>query len=77
MNRDRRKKLQSAGKHLNNAYDIVEQVYYDESDALDNTPESLQSSSRYEAASEALDAISDLLDSIDEVRTGMQEVLHI
>ncbi len=75
MNDARRKKLKCADNHLADARDLIEQVYDDESMALESIPENFQYSPRYEEASEKLDSLYEALDSIDEVRDVLNEII--
>ena len=66
MNENRRREISRAISHLEMAKNIVSDVLFEEQNALDNMPENLQSSSRYEAMESAVDALSDAESSIDE-----------
>lgn len=66
MNDKRRKRLREAVKMLDHAWSIVELAQEEEEDGMDNMPENLQSSERYEKMEEAADALSDAMEKIGE-----------
>lgn len=66
MNKQKRALLRSASNHLNTAIDIITGVRYDEQDALDNTPENLQSGERYQTMEETVDYLEDAIEAINE-----------
>lgn len=65
INKKRRASLKDATDHLEYAKQVVERVLDEEQDAMDNIPESLQSSERYEQMEEAVDKLDDVVDDID------------
>lgn len=73
MNERKRKRLKDAIRFLNSALSIVESVKDDEQDDLDNIPENLQGSARYEAMETAIDKLSDAESSIDEAINSIEE----
>lgn len=75
MNKQRRASLRSASAHLSMAVDIIRDVRYEEQDAMDNIPENLQSSERYETMEEAVDHLDDALDAIREAESELSHVL--
>lgn len=73
MNKKRRSSLESAKVLLTSAANIVERVTDQENDCMDNTPENLQETERFEkmeqAASfleEAMEHIESAIDCINE-----------
>lgn len=64
MNKAKRDSLRSALAMLNNAVGIVESVCDKEQDCLDNYPENLQSSERFEKTESAVDSMNDALDNL-------------
>ena len=73
MNRKRRASLRSAKALLTSAANIVERISDQESDSMDNVPENLQDSDRYEKMEqvsmyleEALEHIESAIDCIGE-----------
>jgi len=67
MNRDRRKMLNQAVLLINQAYRIVDNARDQEQDCLDNMPENLEYSYRYEKMEEAVDNLTDAVSGIEEV----------
>lgn len=68
MNKSRRASLKRALSYLENASRLIHDAKYEEQDALDNMPENLQNSERYEAMESAIDAMEDAISAIDDVR---------
>ena len=67
MNNTRRKKLLKLVEQLQeNIYPMLEELKDEEDEALNNMPESLQGTERYEIAENALDALESALDSLEE-----------
>ncbi len=65
MDRTRRQKLREAIDHLKSASVIVDTVCDAETDCMDNVPENLQYSDRYEKMEQAVDGLNDALELID------------
>ena len=66
MNKTRRKSLQTAVLYIDKAIDIINDAKYDEQGCIDNTPENLQNSERYEAMESAVDNLEEAADSLKE-----------
>lgn len=66
MNKARREILKRAKDHLGAAAVLVSQALDEEEDCLDNVPDSLTESYRYEKMEDAVDALNDASDSIDD-----------
>lgn len=75
MNDKKRAQLQEARKLLSAAATIVERVCDAEQDALDNMPENLQNSARYDSMEQAIDAMTDVLDSLEAALESMQRAV--
>lgn len=73
MNRKRRSDIAKAVSLLETALKIVEAVRDDEQDCLDNMPENLESSYRYEKMESAVDRLDDAVSSIEEARDALEE----
>lgn len=73
MNKKRREKLQDAITHLGQAVRIVEGVREEEAESMENTPEGLQGSERYEAMENAIDALDDAITSINEANESIEQ----
>lgn len=65
MNNTKREKLKKVCELLNQASNIVSEVLDDEQDCLDNMPENLQYSDRYERMEAAISNLEDGLSSIE------------
>ena len=65
MNNQKREKLKLARSYLSKASDIISNVLDDEQDCLDNMPENLQYSDRYERMEAAISNLEDGLSSIE------------
>lgn len=65
MNNRKREKLKLARDYLSRASDIVSGVLEDEQDSLDNMPENLQYSDKYERMEAAIGKLEDGLNNIE------------
>ena len=65
MNNDRREKLKRANGYLELALGIVSGVLDEEESCLDNIPENLQGSERYEKIETAVDNLESVIESIE------------
>jgi hypothetical protein len=68
MNEKRRGQLRSALTMINSAASIIDSVYDKEQDCLDNYPENLQNTDRFECMENAVENLSDALEKIDEAK---------
>lgn len=68
MNKQRRTSIRRAESYLDLAVSLVQGALYEEQDALDNMPENLQTSERYEAMEDAVDNLEDALSSLREAK---------
>jgi hypothetical protein len=68
MNDKRRASLQEASQLLGRAAVIIERVSDDEQDAMDNYPENLQSTEKFEAMESAVDNLNDAVEKISEAK---------
>ncbi len=66
MNRRRRDLLMVAISCLEQASSIIERVYDEETDSLDNIPENLQSSYRYERMEDTVNILDEAMDRSSE-----------
>lgn len=73
MNNQRREKLKLARGFLNRASDIVSSVLEDEQDSLDNMPENLQYSDKYEKMEAAIGKLEDGLNNIEAADECLEE----
>ena len=75
MNEKRRGRLRDALKMLSNAASIVETVCDSEQDCMDNYPENLQGTEKFERMEDAVDSLSDALEKIDDAKGHIQSAL--
>lgn len=75
MNKERRKQLLKANDLLQEAKSIISSVRSDEEMALDNIPENLQDSERYNTMSDNVDDLSDIFDDIEDIIDNISEVV--
>lgn len=81
MNNARRKALNEvidmiheAMDKLQEAYDAVDEVSAEEQDCLDNIPENLQGSERYQMSEEAVDNMDSIKCDIEEYMGNLEDV---
>ena len=60
---------------LSNAASLVESVCDDEQDALDNYPENLQGTERFEYMEAAVDSLNDALEKIDDAKGCIESAI--
>lgn len=73
MNNQKREKLKLARGFLSKASDIVSSVLDDEQDCLDNMPDNLQYSDRYERMEAAISKLEDGLNNIEAAEECLEE----
>ena len=73
MNDKRRKRLSEASALLSRASNIISDVLDEEQDCLDNMPENLQYSDRYENMEAAVDKLNDALSELASVEDSLSE----
>ena len=76
MNNRRRELLQTAIDMLNKVTDIVDTALNQEQDCLDNMPENLQASDRYEKMETTIDCLLDALEDIDQAGVKIVEAVE-
>ena len=81
MNNARRKEVRYIVEQIYKTLEMVdiircrlEDVAADEGEALDNIPENLQGSERYEKAETALEALNDGYDVVDEIFDDLEDL---
>jgi len=82
MNKERRKELNKASELLSDAQskiqearDIIECANGDEQSYLDNMPENLQGSDKYEVAESAIESMEEALNSLEEIDSSLDEAI--
>lgn len=73
MNNQKRERLKLARVFLSKASDIVSNVLDDEQDCLDNMPENLQYSDKYERMEAAVSKLEDGLNNIEAAEECLEE----
>ena len=73
MNNIRRKNLKKAMSYLDMAFHLVEDARDEEQDCLDNMPENLEYSERYEKMENAVDKLDDAISIIEEAKDALEE----
>ena len=58
------------------ASDVVDAALSEEEYCMDNIPENLQESSRFQKAEDAVDALEDALDYLDSARKSLEESME-
>ncbi len=66
-------KIKEAALHVDAAFNIVQQVFDDEYDALNNMPENLEYSDRYEKMEKSADALEEAVNKLEEVKDLLEE----
>lgn len=75
MDRKKREKLYDAVRMLTNAASVVEQVCDKEQDCVDNYPENLQSTERFESMESAVDSLNDAMEKIGEAKEHIRSAM--
>lgn len=76
MNNKRRESLKAAIILLERASVIVDRALDEEQDCLDNMPENLQMSERYEKMEVAIDHLEDASSDIDNAKNRIEEAVE-
>ena len=75
MNKKKRDRLAAAVELLRRAETIVSAVADEESDDMDNLPENLQSSQRFEAMEDAVDNLNEAIDSLSAAQENIASAI--
>lgn len=75
MNKKRRELLRSAIPLLSQAARIIDQVAEQEGDSMDNIPESLQDTDRYEKMEKAVENLGTALEHIESAQECISDAL--
>lgn len=76
MNNERRGSLKEAIRLLSRASTIVDTVCDKEQDCMDNYPENLQSTDRFERMEDAVDSLNEALEKLDEAKDCIQAAIN-
>lgn len=75
MNNRKRDRLKTAMKMLEEASNIIDAVREEEEEALENLPENLQDSERYESMENNVERLQDSIESIEQLVESIGETL--
>ena len=75
MNEKIRERLRDAVRMLTSVASVVEAVCDNEQDAMDNIPENLQATERFELMEDAVDSLNDALEKIEDAKGHIQSAL--
>ena len=75
MDNKRRSRLREAIGMLSNATTVVESVCDKEQDCMDNCPENLQCSERFECMEDAVDNLNDALEKLEEAKEHIEAAI--
>ena len=76
MNKARRKELERAIEMMTEARDIIEDCKVEEEEYLENMPENLQYSEKYDIAEAAVDAMSRAVEFVEDAISNAEEALE-
>lgn len=76
MNKQRKDDLRGVLSLLSSAIKIVQRVCDREEDCVDNYPENLQGTERYEQMEDAVDNLNEALERLNEAQESIQAVLN-
>ncbi|NBK25358.1 MAG: hypothetical protein EOM68_25465 [Spirochaetia bacterium] len=76
MNKERREKLTKLQEQLDGISTDIEALRDEEQEAMDNMPESLQGSERYEAMESAVSYLDDVLSSLEEASSCIESAME-
>ncbi len=76
MNKLRRKALEKLNEVIAEAKERLEEIYNEENDYLENIPENLQGSERYEKAESATYAIGEAIEALDSTIDYIEEAME-
>lgn len=75
MNDQRRKTLEKALAHLNDAKNLCEEVKGEEDEALENMPDAFKNGERGQKASEVIDALDEAIGTIENAEDNISTAL--
>ncbi len=74
MNKSRRKKLKAAFDYLELAYSMLEEIFEEESEALDNMPENLQGTERYSEIEQNVYDLEESKENLYEITCTLADI---
>lgn len=73
MNNARRKRISKIADALNELKDQIDELHSEEEEVLDNIPESLQGTERYEIAENAVDMLKSASSGLEDVISFLED----
>ncbi len=73
MNNARRKRIRDAAEQMEQLKGEIESILEDEEEYMDNIPENMQGSERYETAETACENLQSAVDAMEEVLSSLEE----
>lgn len=73
MNKNRRKQIANLIVSLETIKSEIDNILSDEQEYLDNIPENLQCSERYDVADNAIDSLDLAISNVDEALSALEE----
>lgn len=77
MNNKRRDSLRNALRYLSQSLIIVESAVGQETDSIDNCPENLQNSDRYESMENAVDFLEEAVESLEVAKEKIEGAITV
>ena len=74
MNNQRRKTIKEPVDLIRQAYDLLESVRDEEEECMDNMPENLQGTERYESMEAAVSDLEDVMDSLETAESTLEDL---
>ncbi len=73
MNKERRKRIGDAAEQVEQLKGEIESILEDEEEYMNNIPENMQGSERYETAETACENLQSAVDAMEEVLSSLEE----
>lgn len=75
MNNKRRTRLRSIEEDLGRVLNLLNSIYDEEQDCMDNVPENLQDSERYSDMEACVEALSEAVYNLEEAMDSIKEAI--
>lgn len=75
LNNKRRTRLRSIEEDLGRVLNLLNSIYDEEQDCMDNVPENLQDSERYSNMEACVEALSDAVYNLEEAMDSIKEAI--
>lgn len=76
MNSPRRKRLQEVYDIIENARELLKEINEEEQEYIDNMPENLQGSERYERSEEIVGELEDAISNLEEAMESVEDAFN-